>query len=57
MCAIVNGIIDNKDQSLLHYILEKVANKYDQVDDKSNLAVLLKTIWIFQELIWILSTI
>ena len=42
MCAIVNGIIDNKDQSLLHYILEKVANKYDQVDDKSNLAVFAK---------------
>ncbi|EMG50187.1 hypothetical protein G210_4793 [Candida maltosa Xu316] len=43
MCSIVNGMIDNKDQSLLHYILQKVANKYDQVaDDKSHNAVFAK---------------
>lgn len=36
MCAIVNGIIGIKNQSLLQYILEKVANKYDEFNSTAS---------------------
>ncbi|EGW33972.1 uncharacterized protein SPAPADRAFT_133766 [Spathaspora passalidarum NRRL Y-27907] len=36
MCQIINAIIENKNNSLLHCILSKVASKYDDVDESSN---------------------
>ena len=42
MCAIVNGIIGNKDKSLLQYILEKVASKYEEFNNTTNHAIFAK---------------
>ncbi|KAI3405942.2 hypothetical protein KGF56_001161 [Candida oxycetoniae] len=35
MCSIINGIIGNKDESLLHYILKRAAQRYSD-DDTAN---------------------
>ena len=33
MCSIINGMVGNKNQSLLHFILTKVANKYNEKEN------------------------